>query len=120
MARPISNDLRKRVLDDVSAGMSRRQAAKKYSVSPSFVVKLASKHKETGDYSPKKMGGDRRSYLMPHKETIVKLIEKDKSITLVEMAKQLESKIERTVSKSAVDRFLHKIEINYKKNSFSR
>ncbi len=118
MARPISNDLRKRVLDDVLAGMSRRQAAIKYNVSPSFAVKLVNKHKETGDYSPRKMGGDTRSYIAPYEETISELIEKDKSINLVEIEKQLESKIERTISKSAVDRFLSKIKIKYKKNSF--
>ena len=38
MPRPYSGDLRARVIEDISTGASRREAAERYGVSPSAVV----------------------------------------------------------------------------------
>ena len=70
MVQALSTDLRKRIIEDVEGGLSRRGAARKYRVSPSCVVKLMQLYTETGSYTPRPRGGDRRSYLAPYGESI--------------------------------------------------
>jgi transposase len=57
MARPYSNDLRARVIEDIEAGASRREAAERYELSPSVVVIWAQRWRETGSVAAKPSGG---------------------------------------------------------------
>ena len=60
MARPYSNDLRERVVGSVERGdLSRRQAAQRYGVGVSTVVKWVRRLRATGSIAPGKMGGHR-------------------------------------------------------------
>ena len=54
MVKPLSNDLRKRVVAFVEAGHSRRATAAHFRVSPSFVIKLMMLFRQTGriDHRP--------------------------------------------------------------------
>ena len=61
MPKPLSNDLRERVVAFVEAGHSRRAAGVHFRVSPSFVVNLISLYRKTGSVVPKLIGGRRRS-----------------------------------------------------------
>ena len=47
MGKPLSLDLRRRIVACVEAGQSRRAAAAKFDVSPSFVVELMRRYRET-------------------------------------------------------------------------
>jgi putative transposase len=59
MARPYSNDLRERAVAAVERdGLSRRQAAARYGVAASAVIKWVRRFRETGSVSPGKMGAD--------------------------------------------------------------
>ena len=62
MACPYSNDLRRRVVREVSGDASIRAVAERFGVSPSFVSKLHSRYRRTGSVAPDKQGGDRRSH----------------------------------------------------------
>ena len=61
MAEPLSVDLRKRVVEAVKTGMSRRRAAAKFQVGVSSAIRWTSQAETSGDLAPKPMGaiGDR-------------------------------------------------------------
>ncbi len=58
MARPLSMDLRERVVGAVEkAGLSRRQAAKRFGVGISTAINWVRRNRETGSVAPGQMGG---------------------------------------------------------------
>jgi transposase len=61
MARALSLDLHKRVIDAVAEGMSCRQAAARFGVSASSAIRWAAQLRSGGALAPMKQGGDRRS-----------------------------------------------------------
>jgi len=56
MGKPYSIDLRERVQAEIESGGSRRAAARRYDVSPSFSVKLAERISRTGSAAPARQG----------------------------------------------------------------
>ena len=60
MAQPYSIDLRERVVAAVAAGATVREAASRFGVAVSTVVKWRQRHHRTGTVSPGRMGGHRR------------------------------------------------------------
>ncbi len=61
MAEPLSIDLRRRVVDAVIGGMSRRRAAQHFKVGTSSAIRWVTQSLATGDLAPKPQGGDHRS-----------------------------------------------------------
>ena len=61
MTKPLSTDLRERVIGAVDGGMSRRSAAKRFGVAASTAIKWVAQWHRTGDVRPRPMGGDKRS-----------------------------------------------------------
>lgn len=59
MAKPLSMDLRERVLSCIEGGVSGRQAAERFGVSPASVSRWRTREREQGDALPKAQGGDR-------------------------------------------------------------
>jgi len=60
MTKPLSNDLRERVVAAVERdGLSRRRAAARFGVGVSTVIKWVRRFRETGSVAPGKMGGYR-------------------------------------------------------------
>ena len=68
MARPLSNDLRERVVARHEAGESIRSVALRFDIAPSMVSKWARRRRETGSVEPAQFGGYRRRLLEPHRE----------------------------------------------------
>ncbi len=93
MTRPLSMDLRERLVSAVTGGMSRRGAASRFGVAPSTAIKLLDQWQRTGDVRPRPQGGDKRSHRMEaHAEEILALIETTPDITLGEIAAHLDEK----------------------------
>ena len=59
MPQPLSKDVRERCVKFVEAGHSRREAARRVDVSPSFVINLMKLYLGTGSVSPRSRGGYR-------------------------------------------------------------
>ena len=59
MTRPLSNDLRRRVVTAVAGGMSRRGAARRFGIAPSTAIKWVLAWQQTGSFRPRPQGGDR-------------------------------------------------------------
>ena len=87
MTRPLSNDLRERIIGAVEGGMSCNAAAKVYDVAVSAVIKLVQRWKATGSFEAKPMGGYRGHKLSEHTELVQRLV-KEKPDTLIRGLRQ--------------------------------
>ena len=86
MGKPLSDDLRRRVVEAVLRGRSRRWAASRFGVSVSSAIRWVASFRETGSVSPQAMGGDRRSMpLEGHAATILSAIDACPDITIEEL-----------------------------------
>ena len=83
MPRPLSNDLRIRIVKAVDAGASRNTTVKRFGVSISTVVKLMQAVRATGSHEPKRMGGYRPVILEAHRDKVMGLVARRPDATTV-------------------------------------
>src|SRR5262245_14072654 len=114
MPRPYSGDLRARVIEDISTGASRREAAERYGVSPSVVVLWAQRFERTGSVAAKPSGGS-TSPLEEHADFLLGLIVEQPDLTLDEVVAAMKKR-RIPGSRSAVLRFFDRRAISFKKN----
>jgi transposase len=103
------------VIDDITAGASRREAAERFGISASVVVLWAQRWTATGSVAAKPSGGSTSS-LEQHAEFLLTLIAEQPDLTLNEIVATL-TKRRIACSRSAVWRFFARRGITYKKNS---
>ena len=115
MARAYSADMRQRVIDRVESGVSRREAAEHYEVSPSTAVIWVKCFRETGRCAAKRRGGS-TSPLEKHAEFLLALIADKPDLTLDEIVVAMRKR-RIAGSRSAVWRFFARRNISFKKNS---
>jgi transposase len=90
MSGPISNDLRIRAVAAVDAGASRRQAARRFGVGVSSVIRWVEQHRRTGSVAPMPMGGRRRPLVAgEHRQWLLERIAAQPDLTLEEMRREL-------------------------------
>ena len=117
MTKPLSNDIRERLVSAVDAGLSRRSAAKRFGVAASTAIKWVDQWRRTGDVGPRRQGGDHRSHrIEAHAEEILALVEEMPDITLGQLAEHLDEVHGLTVAQSTVWRLLDRHEMTFKKN----
>ena len=117
MTRPLSIDLRERLITAVEGGMSRRAAAERFGVAVSTAIKWADQWRRTGDVRPRPQGGDKRSQrIEAHAEEILALVEATPDITLAEIAGHLDEVHGLKVAQSTVWRLLDRRAMTFKKN----
>jgi len=118
MTRPLSNDLRERVVAAVSAGESCRSVAARFGVAVSSAVKWSQRHRATGSVAPGKMGGHRKRVLEPHRAFIVERISQTPHLTLHGLKEELAARGVH-VSHNAVWLFLRREGLRFKKTLFA-
>lgn len=117
MTKPLSMDMRTRLVAAVAGGMTRRSAAKRFGIAASTAIKLVDRWERTGDVAPQAQGGDHRSHhLEAHAEEILGLIEARRDITLLEIADHLDRVHGLKVAQSSVWRLLDRHGMTFKKN----
>ena len=120
MPKPLSMDLRERLISAVEGGMSRRSAAKLFSVAPSTAIKWVDQQRRTGSVRPRARGGDHRSHrLEAHADEILALA-KDTDLTLAELVDYLRQTHGLNVAQSTIWRLLDRHDMTYKKNCARR
>lgn len=113
MPKPWSEDLRMRVIEEVEAGSSRREAADWLNVSPSSAVKWVQRWAATGSVAAKPIGGS-VSPLEKHAAWLLTLITEHPDLTLDEVVAAMR-KSRVPGSRSAVHRFFVRHKITVKK-----
>jgi transposase len=116
MPQPLSNDLRRRLVECVEEGHSRREAAARFKTAPSSVVNVLRLWKETGSVEPRPRGGFRHGKLKPHREFILGIVEKRPDITMPELAAELFAAKGVAIDPSNLSKFLIAQGLSFKKN----
>ena len=117
MTRPLSNDLRSRLITAVAAGMSCRAAADRFGVAASTAVKWVRRWRDTGAVAPHRQGGDKRSgRIEAHALEILGLIAQKVDMTLLEIANHLASAHGERFAQSTIWRVLDRHDQTFKKN----
>src|SRR5579862_3896303 len=116
MTRPLSNDLRERVVSAVLSGASSRAIAARFGVAVSSVVKWSQRYRATGSVAPGKMGGHRKPLLDPHRAFIRERIGQTPHLTLHALKDELAARGVK-VSHNAVWLFLRREGLRFKKNA---
>jgi transposase len=116
MTRPLSNDLRERVVAAVVGGASCRAVAMRFGVAVSSVVKWSQRYRATGSVAPGKMGGHCKPLLNPHRLFILDRIKQTPHLTLHGLKRELAARGVH-VSHNAVWLFLRREGLRFKKNT---
>lgn len=115
MGKAHSEDLRERVVAEVAAGVSRRQAAKRFKVGISSAIRWAELKEETGKVSPRPRGGKPRSPLAPHADWLLKLNRAAPDLTLEAIVERCREGLGVTTSEASIRRFFKRHAITFKK-----
>jgi transposase len=116
MTRPLSNDLRERVVAAIEGGESCRSAAARFGVAVSSVVKWSQRYRTTGSVAPAKMGGYRKRVLEPYRAFIVERIRQIPHLSLHALKAELAEQGMK-VSHNTVWLFLRREGLRFKKNT---
>lgn len=115
MSRPLSIDLRERVVEAVTGGESCREVAARFGAAVSSFVKWSQRDRATGSVAPGKMGGHRRPVLEPHRTFIKERIRQAPHLTLHKPKDELAARGVK-VSHNAVWMFLRGEGLRFKKH----
>ena len=116
MPAPLSLDLRELLVEAVETGSSIRQAARRFSVSPSAAIKLMDRFEATGSVEPEPSGGHRPLLLEPRAGTLTSMVESDPDIPLAEIHAELERRFDVTAGLSTIHRMLRRLGLRLKKS----
>lgn len=115
MARPLSMDVRCRVIEAIEQGVSRREAAERFGVSPASAIRWRAEQQASGDFAPKKQGGDRRSAkIEAEADFLLGEVDKAPDVTLAELKSKMETR-GVGVSIGALWRFFDRRRVTFKK-----
>ena len=115
MPKPLSYDLRTRVLAAIDTGLSCRAAAERFGVSAASAIRWQARRRQGGDARPKPQGGDRLSHRTEaHADLIRAVLDEVPDITLPELKTRLAGK-GAYVSVAALWRFCRRHKITRKK-----
>lgn len=117
MTRPLSLDLRYRVIEAIDGGMSCRSAASRFGIAPSAAVKWHRLWRETGSVAPRAQGGDKRSgRIEALGDVILSMVEETPDLTLAEIAARLEHDHSERFALSTLHRFFRRHRWSVKKS----
>ena len=115
MTRPLSNDLRERVVAAVTGGESCRSVAARFGVAVSSVVKWMQRHRATGSVAPGQMGGHKPKKLIgAHRDWLLRRC-RERDFTLRGLVVELASERGLQVDYRSVWEFVHAEKLSFKK-----
>lgn len=121
MAKALSVDLRRRVVDAVEAGASCRQAAARFGVGVSSAVRWVARSRQRGHLEPDKRGGNVRSHRIDaYAPLILGWIAEQPDLTLAEIAERLSAEVGYRPLPSIVCRFFQRHGLTRKKRRAMR
>jgi transposase len=116
MAKSLSIDLRRRVVDAVEAGSSCRAAAERFGIGVSSAIRWVQRARTRGTLEPDKRGGNQRSHRIDaHRDVILRWIEEEPDLTLMEISDRLDAAVGYRPLPSIVCRFFQRHGVTRKK-----
>jgi transposase len=115
LARAYGDDLRGRVLDAASEGVSARASAARFGVGVSTAIAWIRRARLDGERSARRQGKPGGSRLDAHEEFVLGMIEADKDITLNEMVERLTRDRGVRIGRSALSSWLRGRRWTFKK-----
>jgi transposase len=118
--RPLSQDLRQRIIAARAQGEGTGEVCKRFGVSRRSVERFWKQHCRTGQCLPKQIGGYRRSRLAAHDRTLHRWIEAKPDLSLVELQQRCQDQLQVSIGITALWHRLHRLGLSYKKNDARR
>lgn len=118
--RPLSEDLRRRILEARLAGAGSVEVSERFRVSRRTVARLFAQHERVGHLRPKQIGGYRRSRLQKHGKSLGRWIDKQPDITLAELRERCGAELGVAIGTNALWHQLRKLGLSFKKNDARR
>lgn len=118
--RPLSEDLRRRILEARQEGAGSVEVSERFKVNRRTVARLFDRYKRTGDWKPKQIGGYRRSRLAPHGKILERWIEKQPDLSLAELGERCHTELGVRIGTTALWHQLRKLGLSFKKNDARR
>ena len=115
MGHCYGNDLRRRVVEAVTGGLSARGAAARFRVAPATAIHWRRRWRETGSIEPDRQGQPPGSKLDAHEAFILALVAQTKAMTLAEIGEKLAASHGVRVCPSTVWHFFAKRGLTHKK-----
>ena len=116
MSRSYSRDLRVRVIEAISGGLSTRKAAARFGIGVSTAGAWMRRYRETGEIVARKQGQPGGSKLDAHEAFILGLVADRADISLVEIAEALATEHDLSACPATVWYFFDRRGISFKKN----
>ena len=114
MGAPYAQDLRDRVLAAYDRGMKTKQIADLFQVSPAWARRVKQRRRETGETTPRPMGGATVVKIDPVR--LAELVRQQPDATI----KELHARLGVECSESAVGMALKRLGLSFKKKRFTR
>lgn len=114
MTKPLSMDVRERLLAAVEAGGSCHAVAERFAVSASAVIKLMQRYRAEGTIAPRRIGGSLRPALEPHYDHVRTLVMETPDITIDDLQLRLAGEGIQ-ISRSPLGRCLIALKLTRKK-----
>src|SRR5271169_3227845 len=118
--RPLSQDLRQRIIAARQRGEGTGEVCKRFGVSRKSVERFWKQHGLTGACQPKQIGGYRRSRLEKHDRTLRLWIAAQSDLTLVELQQRCGKRLNVAIGLTALWHRLERLGRSYKKNDARR
>jgi transposase len=118
--RPLSQDLRQRIIAARERGEGTGEVCKRFGVSRKSVERFWKEHRRTGQCLPKQIGGYRRSRLAPHDRRLSRWIQTQPDLSLVELQERCEDRLQVSIGLTALWHRLRRLGLSYKKNDARR
>jgi transposase len=118
--RPLSQDLRQRIVAARERGAGTGEVSRRFGVSRKSVERFWKQHSVTGACLPKQIGGYRRSRLEKHDRTLRRWIAGQPDLTLGELRKRCLELLNVAIGTTALWHRLEQLGLSYKKNESRR
>ena len=118
--RPLSEDLRQRIIAAREKGAGTGEVCQRFGVSRKSVQRFWKQHRLTGHCRPKQIGGYRRSRLRPHERTLRRWIAAQADLTLAELQQRCGEQLGVKIGITALWHRIDRLGSSYKKNDARR
>ena len=118
--RPLSQDLRQRIIAARERGEGTGEVCKHFGVSRKSVERFWNEHRRTGQCLPKQIGGYRLSRLAPHDRKLQRWIAAQPDLSLAELKARCLEQLDVTIGRTALWHRLRRLGLSFKKNDARR